>query len=217
MLGEMFACPYNHKAFTTFAESIGQVGSSPDPNASPVSGFLSDTARKLGVSIVGGSVPELVQSRDSRSLYNTAVIYDSDGTIVEKYRKLHLFDVAIPGDPDSGRPGIYFKESDTLTAGDLGPGLTETPWGFQIGLGICYDIRFPELATALRSQSADRMKLLIYPGQFNMITGPRQWQLLGRARAVDTQSFCILASVARSNDTTDYQVRFILLLVFIFS
>lgn len=84
--------------------------------------------------------------------------------------------------------------------------MIRTPWGVDIGIGICYDIRFPEYAITLREQLKDRMKLLVYPGSFNSVTGPLHWELLGRARAVDTQSFCILASTARSDVIGDYQV-----------
>ena len=160
-----------------------------------------------GMWIVGGSIPELVMdSNRGQLIYNTSLVFDSSGILRAKYRKIHLFDVSIPANPETGSPGVSFRESETLSPGDLGLGLFETPWGFDIGMGLCYDLRFPELAIALREKSKDKMKVLIYPGQFNMTTGPMHWELLGRARAVDTQSFCVLASVARSTDPSDYQV-----------
>ena len=206
VLGEMFACKYTHNSFAALAEHIGPVGSFPETVAESVSASLSSYSRNYRIHIVGGSVPERVIRNGVELLYNTSVMFDQDGRIIQKYRKLHLFDVSIPGEPETDKPGIHFMESETLTPGDLGLCLWQSPWSFDVGLGICYDIRFPELAIALREKSGDKMKLLIYPGQFNMVTGPRHWQLLGKARAVDTQSFCILASVARSNDPSDYQV-----------
>lgn len=172
----------------------------------PLAYFLSSVSKELSMWIVGGSIPESDQTSGTTRIYNTATVFDSDGFMVGKYRKLHMFNVSIPTDKFTGTGGIQFRESDTITAGDLPPCLVSTPWGFDIGVGICYDLRFPELADHLRSQSSDRMKLLIYPGAFNMTTGPLHWELLGRARAVDTQSFCVLASVARSHDPSEYQV-----------
>lgn len=206
VLGEMFACPYSHKAFRQFAEPVGQVGSIPNSPDSRITTFLSSQARTHGLWLVGGSFPELSTAGGTSSLFNTAVVFNEKGELIHKYRKLHLFDVAIQAPPGSGKESVTFRESDTLSPGNLDVGLCETPWGFQLGLGICYDIRFPELAIAMRERSNDMVKLLVYPGQFNMVTGPLHWQLLGRARAVDTQAFCILASVARSADPTNYQV-----------
>lgn len=205
VLGEMFSCPYSHQSFRSSAQSVSlDCGGN---NSDDLVRFLATAAETHGMWLVGGSIPELViDSNGCRLIYNTSLIFDSKGILRAKYRKLHLFDVSIPADPKSGSPGVSFKESDTLSQGDLGLGLFETPWGFDIGIGICYDLRFPELATALRERSANKMKLLVYPGQFNMTTGPMHWELLGRARAVDTQSFCVLASVARSTDLSDYQV-----------
>jgi omega-amidase len=101
----------------------------------------------------------------------------------------HLFDIDIPG-------RITFRESDTLSAGDA-LSLFDTPWG-RVGLGICYDVRFPQLAMLLRAAGAS---ILIYPGAFNTTTGPAHWELLLRARAVDTQCFVAAVSPARNPDS----------------
>mmetsp|Transcript_42137 Transcript_42137/g.58615 ORF Transcript_42137/g.58615 Transcript_42137/m.58615 type:complete len:166 (+) Transcript_42137:1-498(+) len=95
---------------------------------------------------------------------------------------------------------MKFKESDVLSAGETMT-LVDLPW-CRAGVGICYDARFPELALAMRAQGA---KVLIYPGAFNMTTGPAHYQLLARGRAVDTQSYVAFASPARSSDKNDYQ------------
>jgi len=95
------------------------------------------------------------------------------------------FDIDVPGK-------IRFKESDALTAGEEVT-TVDTPWGV-VGVAICYDIRFPELALIMRQRGA---KLLIYPGAFNMTTGPAHWELLQRARAVDNQVFVAACSPAR--------------------
>lgn len=76
--------------------------------------------------------------------------------------------------------------------------VVNTPWG-GVGVGICYDIRFPELAGLMRQRGAN---ILIYPGAFNMVTGPAHWQLLQRARAVDNQVFVAACSPARNPDSS---------------
>lgn len=106
---------------------------------------------------------------------------------------MHLFDIDIPG-------RITFKESETLSAGSSFATLSlASPW--RAGLGICYDIRFPEFASVLTRSECN---LLLFPGAFNTVTGPLHWHLLLRARAVDAQSYLIGASPAR-NPASAYQ------------
>ena len=92
--------------------------------------------------------------------------------MIDKYRKIHLFDIDIPGK-------ITFKESEVLTGGDHTVMFEVN--GIKIGIGICYDIRFPELAQKYRRQGCHA---LIYPGAFNMTTGPAHWKKLQIARAL---------------------------------
>jgi len=113
--------------------------------------------------------------------------------LVAKHRKVHLFDIDISGK-------ITFKESETLAGGDAIT-VFDTPWG-KVGVGVCYDLRFPEMASVMRQRGA---KILVYPGAFNTTTGPLHWELLQRARANDTQSFVLTASPARGDDPTEYQ------------
>mmetsp|Transcript_28290 Transcript_28290/g.47565 ORF Transcript_28290/g.47565 Transcript_28290/m.47565 type:complete len:327 (+) Transcript_28290:52-1032(+) len=181
VLPECWNSPYATSSFPVYAEAVPSVGEIPDPAQSPSISMLCDTAKSRGVYIVGGSVPE----RDGEKIYNTCVVVDSSGMIIGKHRKVHLFDIDVPGK-------ITFKESDSLTGGDS-PTLVNTPWG-AIGVGICYDIRFPEYAMLLRQLGA---RILIYPGAFNMVTGPAHWELLQRARAVDNQVFVAACSPAR--------------------
>ncbi|CAE7889029.1 Nit2 [Symbiodinium sp. KB8] len=111
------------------------------------------------------------------------------GTLIAKHRKVHLFDIDIPGK-------MTFKESETLSAGDSIT-TVDTPYG-KIGIGICYDMRFPQLALAYRDSGCS---LLVYPGAFNTTTGPLHWELLQRGRAVDNQAFVITASPCRNPDS----------------
>ena len=98
---------------------------------------------------------------------------------------MHLFDIDVPGK-------ITFKESDTLSAGD-DLVVFETPFG-AIGVGICYDLRFPEMSLLLAQKGA---RMLVFPGAFNTTTGPAHWELLQRARAVDQQCFVATISPSR--------------------
>ena len=108
-------------------------------------------------------------------------------------RKLHLFDIDIPGK-------ITYKESDTFQPGDE-LCVFDTEFS-KVGFAICYDLRFPELALLMRQRGA---KVLIYPGSFNLTTGPMHWELLLRSRAVDTQCYTIGVSTARNKESTLYQ------------
>lgn len=171
---EMFACPYNNHAFVQFAM---------EPN-SPFLTEIKHLASQLGIYIVAGSIPE----KSKNNIYNTSFVFDPEGKTIAKHRKIHLFDIDIEG-------GQRFMESDTLTAGDTFTTFS-TPWG-KIGLMICYDIRFPELARILALEGA---KGILVPGAFNMTTGPAHWELSFRARALDNQVF--MAGVAPARDTT---------------
>jgi len=186
VLPECWNAPYSTATFHKYAEPVPKVGDVPSPTESPSIYMLTEAAKKRNVWIVGGSVPE----RDGDKLYNTCVVVNNNGAIVGKHRKVHLFDIDVPGK-------ITFKESDALSPGNE-PTTVETPWGI-IGVGICYDLRFPEYAILLRQRGA---RLLVYPGAFNMVTGPAHWELLQRGRAVDNQLFVLTCSPARDTSPT---------------
>jgi omega-amidase len=175
VLPECWNCPYSTASFPEYAETIPRPGESDDLAQSPSVSMLCQQAKDLGIWLVGGSVPEQTETTLGRKIYNTSLVINPDGNIVGKHRKVHLFDIDVPG-------RVTFKESDSLTGGDSVT-VVDTPWG-GLGVGICYDIRFPELAGIMRQRGAN---LIIYPGAFNMTTGPAHWELLQRARAVDNQ------------------------------
>ncbi|KNA10343.1 hypothetical protein SOVF_145230 [Spinacia oleracea] len=176
VLPEIWNSPYSNDSFPVYAEDIDAGG-----DASPSTAMLSEVSRALKITLVGGSIPERVGDR----LYNTCCVFDTDGKLIAKHRKIHLFDIDIPGK-------ITFKESQTLTAGEA-PTVVDTEVG-RIGIGICYDIRFQELAILYAARGAH---LLCYPGAFNMTTGPLHWELLQKARAVDNQVYVATCSPAR--------------------
>ncbi|XP_043849418.1 LOW QUALITY PROTEIN: omega-amidase NIT2 [Dromiciops gliroides] len=173
-LPECFNSPYGTNYFPEYAETI--------PGESTKR--LSDLAKEYQVYLVGGSIPE----EDGGKFYNTCTVFGPDGTLLTKHRKLHLFDIDVPG-------RIRFQESETLSAGDSFS-MFETPY-CKVGVGICYDIRFAELAQVYSQRGC---QLLVYPGAFNLTTGPAHWELLQRGRAVDNQLFVATASPARDVD-----------------
>jgi predicted amidohydrolase len=104
---------------------------------------------------------------------------------------MHLFDIDVSG-------GQRFRESDTLSPGGQIT-VVETTFG-KIGVAICYDLRFPELARLMALQGAT---ILAYPGAFNMTTGPAHWEILFRTRALDNQVYVLGCAPAR-NETAGY-------------
>ena len=172
VLPEMFSCPYAAKFFPVYAE----------PVPGKTSRRLGDLAREEGIYLVAGSIPE----RDERGqIFNTSLVFGPEGKMMAKHRKMHLFDVDIPG-------GITFFESETLSPGQEVTTFA-TEFG-QMGLAICYDMRFPELARAMVLQGA---KVIIYPAAFNQVTGPLHWEILLRSQAINNQVFVIAASPAK--------------------
>ncbi|XP_035447661.2 omega-amidase NIT2 isoform X2 [Spodoptera frugiperda] len=171
-LPEFFNAPYGTKYFKEYAEKV------PDGESCTA---LKRAAQEAGVYVVGGTLPE----RCGDKFYNTCTVWDSAGNLIAQHRKVHLFDIDIPGK-------IRFKESDVLTAGDCIT--TFECYGVKIGLGICYDLRFFEMAQLMAKEGCS---MLIYPGAFNMTTGPKHWELLGRSRANDLQLWVALVSPAR--------------------
>jgi omega-amidase len=193
MLPEVWNAPYAVDRFAAFAEPIPEPGADLTRGSSPSLAMVAGLARRHGVAVIAGSIPE---QGEAGRVYNTATVVDPRGVLLAKHRKLHLFDVEIPG-------GICFRESDSLTAGDsltvlsgfgdpLGTGVAEPP---NLGLLICYDIRFPELALVMQQRRG--CTLLACPAAFNTTTGPRHWHLVLRARAIDTQCFVLACSSAR--------------------
>lgn len=176
VLPEMFCCPYDNSYFKLFSEEEG----------GPAYTAMRDAARENGIYVVAGTIPELVDDK----VYNTAYVFNRNGELIAKHRKMHLFDIDIQG-------GQYFKESDTFTPGE---NVTVFDTEFcKMGIAICYDIRFPELSRLMVSEGAE---VIIIPGAFNMTTGPAHWELHFRARALDNQVYAIGVSPARDMEAS---------------
>ena len=182
VLPEMFNCPYENEKFIEYAEEL---------NGSQTLEKIANIAKEENIHVLAGSIPELEEDGEGiQSIYNTAVLFDNKGKLLGKHRKMHLFDIDVKGK-------IYFKESDTLSAGnDFTVIETELT---TIGIGICYDVRFVELSRIMALNGA---QILIFPGAFNLTTGPAHWEILFRSRALDNQVYAIGVAPALDKDAS---------------
>jgi len=194
VLPECFNSPYGCEHFPKYAEPLPSLDSTTTGETTETESqsynHLSALSKEHSIHLIAGSIPEYEPSTEK--LYNTSLIFSPTGALLGKHRKVHLFDIDIPGK-------IKFRESEVLTAGDTLT-LVDTPYG-KIGVAICYDVRFPELAMIAARKGAFAV---VYPGAFNMTTGPLHWELLARARAVDNQVWVAMCSPARELESTGY-------------
>lgn len=170
---EMFTTPYEETYFIrNKQDELGEVVS-----------FLKSVASQFNAYVIGGSIPESNQDK----LFNTTFIIDRKGQIITKYRKIHLFAVEYPN-------GEKFDESHFLSPGNQVVTF-DTEFG-KMGVMICFDIRFPELAYQIQSMGAN---VIFVPAAFNQFTGPLHWDVTFRSRAIDNQLFIVGSSP--SNDS----------------
>jgi nitrilase len=148
----------------------------------PLQAFLSLNARKHAIWLIGGSIP-LATDEDSK-ISSSCLLYDPKGQCIARYDKIHLFDVCV--NPDRNE---LYRESDTITAGSRVV-VGSCPFG-NIGLSICYDLRFPEL---YRRMLDENISMIAVPSAFTTTTGERHWEMLLRTRAVENLSFVIAAN-----------------------
>ena len=146
----------------------------------PVQDFLSATARKLGLWIVGGTTPLLLPG--GARLAAACLVYDAAGQRVARYDKIHLFDVELP------EPGESYRESAHFAPG-AAPVVVATPAG-KLGLSVCYDMRFPELYRTLVAAGAEWFTM---PSAFTVPTGAAHWETLLRARAIENLCHVVAA------------------------
>ncbi len=153
----------------------------------PIVQALVEMATAEKVWLVGGGMPE--RSGEPGRVHNTCVVVSPEGKVAAKYRKIHLFDVQIPG-------GAEFQESRSVAPGSE-PVVVETP-RCRLGLSICYDVRFPELYRELGKMGA---QVVVVPSAFTMHTGKDHWHALLRARAIENQVYVLApAQFGRPND-----------------
>jgi nitrilase len=141
----------------------------------PAFEMLRKLAIEYKVHIHGGSLNEA----DGDRLFNTTLVFDPDGRQIARYRKIHMFDVVTPD-------GKVYCESATYTPGaDI---VTFDIGDIRVGCTICYDLRFGELFIALARAGVD---IIVVPAAFTMLTGKDHWEVLLRARAIETQSYVL--------------------------
>ena len=180
-LPEMWTCLGGDRAAKqTEAEALPPEGS--DEPGGPAYEFLRRTARERGVHVHGGSLGERGGEDDGTRLYNTTVVFDPQGAEIARYRKIHLFDITTP-DGQGYRESASYGGGDRVTTFEVG--------GLRVGCAICYDLRFAELFLALRQAGAE---LILLPSAFTVSTGRDHWEVLIRARAIETQ--CWMAASA---------------------
>ncbi|MCC4832996.1 carbon-nitrogen hydrolase family protein [Shewanella sp. 10N.7] len=150
-----------------------------DDETSHLKNALADLAKQHQVYMVAGTIPIL--AGDGR-VFSRSYLFDDAGDTLGSYDKLHLFDVDVADNTQS------YRESDTFCPGERIT-VVKTPFG-NVGLAICYDIRFPELFRALRLAGADFIAL---PSAFTKVTGEAHWQTLVKARAIESQCFLLAA------------------------
>jgi nitrilase len=157
----------------------------------PIQQFLADTARELGLWIVGGTLPLSIPSSDIEAgqrtrVFNTSLAYSPAGQCVARYDKIHLFRF------NDGTQA--FDESRVLQRGSLPVSfeITARDGGhWRIGMSVCYDLRFPELYRIYARQGVD---MLLVPSAFTYTTGQAHWEVLLRARAIENQAFVVAAA-----------------------
>lgn len=171
-------------ALVTLPETISYLGPEgakkalAEPIDGPTFRAFGDLAKDLNIHLLAGSLPE--KSPDPERPYNTSVLFGPHGQLLAAYRKIHLFDIDLQPD------GPKLMESQKTHPGH-GLVVAETPLG-KIGLSICYDIRFPELFSELVRRGAE---LIVVPAAFTVPTGSDHWEVLLRARAIETQCFVL--------------------------
>ncbi len=146
----------------------------------PAYALMSDLARRHGVFIHAGSILERIEGEDR--IGNTTLVFDRSGAEIARYRKIHLFDITAPD-------GTAYKESASFVPGEAV--VTYECEGVTVGCSICYDLRFPLLFQALADRGAEMIAL---PAAFTLQTGKDHWEVLCRARAIETETyFCAAA------------------------
>jgi len=150
-----------------------------EPLDGPIVAAARGWARELGITLVAGSIGERLA--DTERIANTSLLIDRDGEIAAAYRKIHMFDVEVGG--------VTYRESEHELAGD--EVVTASAGDLEVGMTICYDLRFPELYRILALRGAT---LVTVPSAFTATTGRDHWEVLVRARAIEDQLYVLAAN-----------------------
>ena len=179
------------EAFDFIGESTNETLQLAEPIDGPLITQYRDLAQALKVSLSLGGFHEAITDNEGTvsKIKNTHLMINEDGSIIAKYSKCHLFDVEIP------EKNLKLKESDYVIPGAEICRPVSTSIG-HVGLGICYDLRFPELSIALGRNNSigHEADILTYPSAFTIPTGSAHWEVLLRARAIENQCYVVAAA-----------------------
>ncbi len=150
-----------------------------NPADGPASAMLREMARKHGIFVHGGSILENVPGEER--VGNTTLAFNREGEEIARYRKIHMFDITAPD-------GQQYNESAAMKPGEAV--VTYDCEGLTVGCSICYDLRFPDLFQALAAKGAQMIAL---PAAFTLQTGKDHWEVLLRARAIETETYVCAA------------------------
>ena len=179
-LPEMFPFMGSYKKLSEMAES----------EDGPLVTQLAELASTKKVVLFAGSIQETPETPSSARVYNTSFVFDRTGQVIAKYRKTHLFNLQASGD------AAAYRESDGYIPGSQVQACTVD--GLKVGLGICYDIRFPDFFQAIEKKFGD-VDIYSLPSAFTFATGSAHWHLLLRARAVERQAYIFAANQVGSH------------------
>jgi predicted amidohydrolase len=171
-LPELFNCFGRYDVVAAQAETV----------PGPTSDAMAELAARLRITLLAGSIAERADTAEPNldaAIYNASLLFDPDGRLLAHYRKVHLFDVDLPGQ-------VVVRESRWFGAGHSIAAVA-TPLG-RLGIAICYDLRFPEL---FRRLSAAGAQVIILPSAFTLPTGRDHWEVLLRARAIENQTYVV--------------------------
>lgn len=174
---EIVALPESYAGFGDVEARLPWAFDEADPQHGPTVAPFVEISRESNATIVLGGTPE--RSADGRT-FNTALVLRA-GSIVAKYRKENLFDATLPG-------GVRLEESRHTAPGAAGQDVVVEVGEFSLGMSVCFDLRFPAHYQRLRARGAN---LMLVPSAFTRPTGEAHWEVLLRARAIETQSFVV--------------------------
>jgi deaminated glutathione amidase len=140
--------------------------------------FIRTMAQRYRITLLGGGYP--VPAPDGRT-YNRALLVDANGEELSRYDKVHLFDVNLPD-------GNTYQESQNVTSGQELPDVYHSERLGNLGMSVCYDVRFPELYRQLSKSGAE---VLVVPAAFTAFTGKDHWQVLLQARAIENTCYVV--------------------------
>lgn len=167
------------EVFTCYGARAAQVAAA-EPVPGPTTTRMAALAGELAITLVAGSILEAAGR--SGKCHNTSCTFSPSGEMVGRYRKIHVFDLDLPGGPT-------YRESDLFEPGGE-PLVVETEFG-PMGVAICFDLRFPELFRTMRERGAT---ILCTPSAFTEATGRAHWEVLVRCRGIETQSYVLAAN-----------------------